>query len=109
QRIPGAAGIHWARDAQPPRDVQPAAAAASANLLYNGGPVMTKGAYVELIFWGTSWNNPGDKISGIETFYKGFGASPYEGTNTEYTDASGRHVGSSVLVGGSHVDRSAAP
>jgi hypothetical protein len=109
QWIPGAAGIHWAREVRPPRGAHAAAAAGSPNLLYNGGPVMTKGAYVEPIFWGTTWNSPGDKISGIETFYKGFGASPYEGTNTEYADASGRQVGSAVTFGGSHLDRSVAP
>jgi len=108
QWIPGASGIHWARDVQRPRGAQAAAVAASPNLLYNGGPVMNTGAWVEPIFWGTSWNNPGDKITGMATFYGGFGASPYEHTNTEYTDASGRHVSSTVTFGASHVDRSAA-
>jgi hypothetical protein len=72
---------------------------------------MTSGAYVEPIFWGTSWSNSsfaGDKISGIQSFYGGMGGSTYDATNSEYTDSSGAHVGSGVTLGPSHVDTSAA-
>src|SRR5712691_4788935 len=44
----------------------------SPQLVYHGGGVMTTGAAVKSIFWGTSWNaSPGDKITGIDSFYNG--------------------------------------
>src|SRR4051812_5562911 len=76
-------GIHWARD------VGQAHTSGSPNLIYHGGPVMTQGAYVEPIFWGTSWGNAsfvGDKMTGLQTFYGGMGGSAYDATNSEYTD-----------------------
>jgi hypothetical protein len=99
-------GIHWARG------VAPARRSSSPNLVNHGGPVMTQGAYVEPIFWGARWNDrtfAADKISGIETFYKGVGSSSYEATDTEYTQSNGLHVGTSVTFGGSHTDFSTAP
>jgi len=104
---PPIAGIHWARDHAPARP-----GGGSPNLIYHSGPVMTQGAYVEPIYWGARWSDAtfiGDKISGLQSFYSGFGGSSYEATNTEYTDSSGLHVGSAVTFGGAHVDLSAAP
>jgi hypothetical protein len=83
----------------------------SPNLIYHGGPVMTSGAAVSAIFWGTNWTNPSfvsDKFTGIDSFYNGLGGSSYAGTNTEYTDATG-HVSTAVSYGGHLVDNSAAP
>ena len=102
----GARGIVWAREASAKRG------GGSPDLAYHGGNVMTSGAYVEAIYWGASWGDPnfvGDKQSGIQSFYSGLGGSSYEATNTEYTDSTGAHVGTSVTWGGSHVDLSAAP
>ena len=79
------------------------------NLVYHGGPVMTTGAVVQPIFWGTSWNNPGDKISGLSLFYVGFGGSGYGNTNTEYTNGSGIHVSSAVNFARTTTDLSASP
>jgi hypothetical protein len=84
----------------------------SPNLTYHGGPVMTTGAAVTAIYWGTSWGDSafvGDKISGLGQFYGGIGTSTYAGTTTEYTDSSGGHVSSAVSYGGDLVDTSAAP
>ena len=78
-------------------------------LLYHGGPVMSSGAQVTPIFWGTSWTGSSDKVSGMATFYSGVGGTTYLGTNTEYTDSSGAHVSTSVSYGGSLIDTSAAP
>jgi hypothetical protein len=78
-------------------------------LLYHGGPVMSGGAQVTPIFWGTSWTATNSKIAGMATFYGGVGGTSYLGTNTEYTDSSGAHVGTSVTYSGSLVDTSAAP
>jgi hypothetical protein len=103
---PPMAGIHWARDRAPARP-----GGGSPNLIYHGGPVMTQGAYVEPIYWGARWSDStfvGDKITGVLSFYSGFGGSGYDATNTEYTDSSG-NVGSTVTWGGAHVDLSVAP
>jgi hypothetical protein len=103
---PPMAGIHWSRD-----EAGSHQGGGDPHLLYHGGPVMTAGAYVEPIFWGTSWSNSsfaGDKISGIQSFYGGMGGSTYDATNSEYTDSSGAHVGSGVTLGPSHVDTTAA-
>jgi hypothetical protein len=79
-------------------------------LVYHSGPVLTGGAAVTSIFWGTSWSsNPGDKISGLDSFYGGVGGTKYAGTNTEYTDSGGTHVSSKVSYGGHLFDSSAAP
>jgi hypothetical protein len=103
---PSAAGVQWARG-----QAKPGGGGGSPNLIYHGGPVMTTGAHVETIFWGTSWSNASfvaDKMSGLQTFYSGMGGSTYDATNAEYTDATG-NVGSAVTFGGAHVDLSAAP
>jgi hypothetical protein len=78
-------------------------------LVYHNGPVMTKGANLTSIFWGSSWADPGDKITGIDSFYAGFGGSHYAATNTEYTDTSTLQVSSAVTPGGHVVDLSTTP
>jgi len=103
---PPARGIQWAKDRAPGKK------GGSPDLIYHGGPVMTAGAYVEAIFWGPRWADPtfvADKTGGIQTFYTGVGGSSYEATNTEYTDASGMHVGTAVAFGMSHLDLSTPP
>ncbi len=103
---PPMAGIHWARDHARARP-----SSGSPNLLYHGGPVMTQGAYVEAIYWGTKWGNSsfvGDKQSGLASFYGGFGGSSYDATNTEYSDGTD-NVGTTVTWGADHVDFSTAP
>jgi hypothetical protein len=83
----------------------------SPNLVYHGGPVMAQGAVVKTIFWGASWSDAAfvaDKISGLDSFYSGIGGTSYIGTNTEYTQSGGAHVGSSVSYQGHVIDTSAA-
>jgi hypothetical protein len=102
------AGIHWVRG----HARSHSSGGGSPDLSYHGGPVLTQGAYVEPIFWGTRWaasSFVADKITGVQTFYAGFGASTYEATTTEYTDSSGSHVGTSIALGVTHTDLSAAP
>jgi hypothetical protein len=103
--------------AGPPAGVVPARAAAgshaatSPNLVYHGGPVMTSGASVKAIFWGSNWANSsfvGDKITGMDAFYSGVGGSSYQGTNTEYTSGAG-NVSSAVSYLGHVIDTSSAP
>jgi hypothetical protein len=80
----------------------------SPPLTYHGGPVQHSTS-VTAIFWGASWlGSPGDKVTGIDTFYNGVGGTNYAGTNTEYTDGSG-HVSASVTYTGHQIDTSAAP
>ena len=101
---PPMAGIHWARGEQQARG-----GSKSPNLVYHRGPVM-HGTAVEPIFWGSSWSNAsfaGDKISGVQTFYSGIGASTYASTNTEYTDSTGS-VSTSVSLGPTLYDFSTA-
>ena len=78
------------------------------NMTYHGGAVMTQ-AVTQAIFWGTSWgSDTSDKITGIDSLYRGLGGSNYARTNTEYTNSSGTHVGSAVTYNGHVNDPSAA-
>ena len=105
---PPRAGVQWAKGEAPPTGQAPS----SPNLSWHGGPVISgPGAVAEVIFWGPNWGNSawvGDKISGIESFYRGVGGSTYAGTNTEYTGSNGSVV-SSVTYSGYHLDLSTAP
>jgi hypothetical protein len=106
--------------AGPPAGVVPAtaqthaspgsAAGSSPNLIWHNGPV--KHTTVEkAIFWGPSWASSSfvqDKISGLDSFYAGMGASTYAGTNGEYTDSTGP-VGTAVNSLGHVIDTSATP
>jgi hypothetical protein len=84
-----------------------APAGTSPNLLWHGGQIMTS-SVVRPIFWGSGWSNPGDKITGLDKFYGGVGASSYMNTNTEYTGTNGQ-VGTGVTFGGHLMDTSGAP
>jgi len=100
------ARVHWAKGAKPG-----GGGGGSPNLIYHGGPVMAAGASVQPIFWGTSWANASfvaDKISGLQTFYGGMGGTSYVGTNSEYTQSNGQHVGTAVTLGAVHIDTSTA-
>jgi hypothetical protein len=102
---PPMGGIQWARGQAGP------SGGGSPQLVYHTGPVMTAGAYVEPIFWGPRWSDTSfaaDKKAGIQTFYEGMNQSPYEATNTEYTQTGDTHVGTTVTFGSSHVDLSDA-
>ena len=54
-------------------------------LAYHNGPVLVTNK-TQAIFWGSSWSsNPGDKITGMDSFFAGFGGSNYAGLSTEYS------------------------
>jgi len=80
----------------------------SPNLTWHGGRVQHGTTNVYPIYWGSSWTSPGDKITGLKTFYSGVGGSMYANTNTEYNDGSG-NVSSSVSFASDVTDLSAAP
>ena len=96
-------GVHYAKG-------QGGGGSGSPDMTSHGGTVMPT-AFTEAIFWGTSWNDAsfaGDKISGIDDWYSGFGGSNYAATSNEYKGSNGQ-VGSSVSYAGHLVDASAAP
>jgi hypothetical protein len=82
----------------------------SVLLSYHGGSVYHS-SQTKAIFWGPEWSNPsfaGDKISGMDQFFEGFGGSKYAYSGTEYSDTSGYVTANSTYLG--HViDTSAAP
>jgi hypothetical protein len=80
-----------------------------ALLSYHGGPIMPF-THTYPIFWGSSWTGyTGDKISGMDSWYKGFGGTSYANTTTEYNEADGKFVGTGSTFEGHHLDGSAAP
>jgi hypothetical protein len=77
------------------------------NMSYHGGKILPS-TTTTAIFWGTSWNpNVGDKITGMDSWYSGFGGSNYAGTTTEYTGSNGR-VGTGSTYLGHVIDLTAA-
>jgi hypothetical protein len=80
-------GIHWARGQDPFARLD-LGARRTANMTYHGGKIMPT-ANTTAIFWGTSWPSPGDKITGIDSFYTGFNGSNYAKTSDEYTGTNG--------------------
>jgi hypothetical protein len=80
----------------------------SVDLLWHNGAILPSST-IRAIFWGASWSSPGDKISGMDSFYNGIGGSSYLHTNTEYTGTNNQVVGTGVTYSGHLVDLSAAP
>ena len=96
-------GIHWAKDFNP----IPLRRKGSANMTWHNGEIMPT-ASVHAIFWGTSWpSNTSDKVSGLDTYYQGFGGSMYAHASDEYTGSNGQ-VTSTVSFTGHTVDGTAA-
>jgi hypothetical protein len=84
-------GIHWARGFNPSYLQQHAhhGGSSSPDMSYHGGNILTQ-PVVQIIFWGTSWGtNPGDKISGMDTWYSGFSNSDYAMISDEYAGSNG--------------------
>jgi hypothetical protein len=105
-------GIHWARGFDPftrANQAQngPFRKRRSPNMTYHGGRIMPS-SVTAAIFWGPGWNTPGDKITGLDSWYTGFNGSHYAGTSDEYTDSTGTHVGSGTTYQGHTVDISTA-
>jgi hypothetical protein len=96
---------HYDRSTQADRAARPRSG--SPDMTFHGGDVMPSAA-AHAIFWGTSWpTDTTDKISGMDTWYQGYGGSNYAGTATEYTGTNGQ-VSRSVAYDGHTVDGSAA-
>jgi hypothetical protein len=99
-KAPPMLGIHWAKG------IHPAKTGGSPDMTFHGGTVLTTTS-AQSIFWGTSWGSPGDKISGMDSWYTGFGGSNYAKTSDEYSGSNGQ-VSASVTYGGHVVDTTRA-
>lgn len=100
-----ASGIVYARghDAHAPGGAK----RSNPDMTYHGGVIMPT-YHVYPIFWGTSWGSySGDKMTGIDSFYKGFSGSNYAKTSDEYTDTTSQ-VGASGTSAAHVVDTSQA-
>jgi hypothetical protein len=72
-------------------------------MTFHGGKIMPT-VNAQAIFWGTSWPAyTGDKITGMDSWYQGFGGSSYAAASDEYLGANGR-VGPSLTYFGHLVD-----
>jgi hypothetical protein len=79
-------------------------------MTFHGGTIMTSSKTMAL-YWGTGWADNafvGDKITGLDAFYSGFGGSHYAGTSAEYTGTNGQVSTASQYLG-HFVDTSAGP
>src|SRR5229473_2273835 len=88
-------GIHWARGFDPFARVNEAHGQAgrkvkNPDMTYHGGKIMPT-ANTQAIFWGTSWAGyTGDEMTGMDSWYAGFGGSNYAQTSDEYTGTNGQ-------------------
>jgi hypothetical protein len=106
-------GIHWARGFEPNfRALEDAKAGGAGKrssplMTYHGGKIMPYGD-TQAIFWGPSWGTyTGDKITGMDTWFGGFGGSNYAKTSDEYTGSNGQVTATTTYMG--HlIDTSAA-
>lgn len=97
-------GMHMARGAHSHGGTS------SPLMTFHNGTILTTAA-TQAIFWGTSWSNAtfvADKITGLDSWYEGFGASHYSEASDEYTGTNGQVTAATSYLG--HlVDGSAAP
>jgi hypothetical protein len=97
-------GVHWAKGV-----VRPAkpGGGSHADMSWHSGAIMTN-VFAQAIFWGTSWASyTGDKMTGMDSWYAGFGGSNYAGTSNEYSGTNGQ-VTSAVSSNTHLVDTTAA-
>ena len=78
----------------------------SALMTSHGGTVLTSNKTMA-IFWGV-WTNPGDIITGIDSFFSGWGGSHMAGDSTEYNGSNGAVTASSTYLGHT-IDSSTVP
>jgi hypothetical protein len=83
----------------------------SSPLMTNHGGTVLTASKTMAIFWGPEWSQAsfaGDKISGLDDFFNGWGGSNYAGTCTEYSGTNGQITSASSYLGHT-LDGSAAP
>jgi len=94
--------VFWARGQGP---------AAPLGLMTGHGGDLMLASKTYAIYWGGDWNTPafaGDKITGLTSFFQGWGGSAYAGALTEYGGQNGQVTTASTYVG-SVIDPSTAP
>jgi hypothetical protein len=70
--------------------LSPGASVSSPDVIWHNGPILPATA-TAAIFWGKKWAKSSfvsDKITGLDSWYKGFGGSGYAATCDEYTGSS---------------------
>ena len=103
-------GIHWAKGFEPSYRVleegrqnesgsHGSRTSKSPLMTNHGGKIMTV-ANTQAIFWGPGWTtNPGDKITGMDSWYQGFGNSTYAAASNEYAGNNGQVTSGSTYAG----------
>lgn len=74
----------------------------SANLTYQGGPVMVAPTNIYYIWYGSQWDTASKTT--LNNFGNSIGGSPYFNINTTYYNAAGTHVVNSVTLAGSTIN-----
>lgn len=83
------------------------------NMTYHKGPIMHS-VVAQTIFWGPKWSKSafrGDKVAGLDLWYKGYSKSNYAKTNTEYkmtTTTGSIYVGTTLSYKGHLFDKTTA-
>jgi hypothetical protein len=89
---------------------KPGGGGGSPLMTEHGGTVLTANKTMA-IFWGSQWSSAsfaGDVITGLDSFFGGFGGSKYAAISTEYSGSNGQVTGSSTYLGHAF-DSSSAP
>jgi len=81
-------------------------AGSSVDMTFHGGTVLTANKTMA-IFWG-SWSNPGDIISGFDSFFGGWGGSGMAKDSDEYSGTNGQVTSASTYLGHT-IDSSTPP
>jgi hypothetical protein len=77
-------------------------AARTANLTYQGGPVMVAPTKIYYIWYGSQWDAASKNT--LTNLGNSIGGSPYFNINTTYYNGSGTHVVNSVTLAGSTIN-----
>jgi hypothetical protein len=85
---------------------KPGGGGGSADMTWHGGTILTSNKTLA-IFWG-NWSNPGDMITGLDSFFGGWGGSGMAGDSTEYTGSNGQVSANSTYLGHT-IDSSTPP
>ena len=87
----------------------PGASVSSPDMIWHNGSILPATTTVA-IFWGKKWAKSSfvsDKITGLDSWYEGFGGSGYAATCDEYTGSG--QVGSQSTYQGHVIDTTSAP
>ncbi|MCE9577157.1 MAG: hypothetical protein K8W52_28675 [Deltaproteobacteria bacterium] len=113
EAVTGEQGLHGAPERTfEAKDARPGGGGGGGSPLMtsHGGTVLTASKTMA-IFWGSEWSTPsfaGDKITGLDTFFQGYGGSAYAGASTEYAGTNGQVTAASTYLGHAF-DTTAAP